>query len=198
MSFVACGKDAASAIKAYSPELIVHGLLPSSSNAVDSSAVAADGSTSREGVSAVRQLLPGMSALVLGPGLGRHTNTMQAVHQILLDAQQASLPTVIDADGLWFAKEHPTALLGARCTVLTPNVPELARLKRALHENDDTKHSMRDMQQWLDAAAARGDSLPSSTDAALVSHALGGVAVLAKGPTDSAVLVQKGDGFDVH
>ena len=154
--------------------------------------MSADGALT-DGPSAVRPLLPRMSALVLGPGLGRHTSTMQAVQHILRDARDASLPTVIDADGLWFAKEHPGEVMGAPSTVLTPNAAELSRLKQALQEHADTKQRMLSMQDWLDAAVARGDTLPGCPDAVLVSHALGGVGVLAKGATDCAVLVHGHD-----
>jgi len=103
------------------------------------------------------------------------------------------MPTVVDADGLWFAQQQPLAFAGAHSTVLTPNAPELARLKEALGKLESTRLRMRDMQLWLDAAAAEGTALPASLDAVLVSYALNGVAVLAKGPTDTAVLVQGGD-----
>ena len=41
--------------------------------------------------------LEGKSALILGPGMGTHPETVRCVHEVL---RQVRIPTVLDADGL--------------------------------------------------------------------------------------------------
>ena len=64
--------------------------------------------------------------LMVGPGLGRHPETVQLVQQLLTRAQ---LPMVIDADALWAVAQQPELL--AECQVpvcLTPHHGEFLRL----------------------------------------------------------------------
>ena len=69
----------------------------------------------------VDELLPRMSALALGPGLGRGQKERALVRRLL---EESSLPAVVDADGLNelepFEREAPS--------VLTPHEGELGRL----------------------------------------------------------------------
>jgi len=69
----------------------------------------------------VDELLPRMSALALGPGLGRGEKERALVRRLL---EESSLPAVVDADGLNelepFEREAPS--------VLTPHEGELGRL----------------------------------------------------------------------
>ncbi|MHB0979577.1 MAG: NAD(P)H-hydrate dehydratase [Thermoleophilia bacterium] len=82
-----------------------------------------------------------ISALVVGPGLGRDPGTMEVVRRVILEAGP---PAVLDADGLLAFAGHPGALqpavagggadaaelgnAGDRRLVLTPHVGELAAL----------------------------------------------------------------------
>jgi hydroxyethylthiazole kinase-like uncharacterized protein yjeF len=71
----------------------------------------------------------GMSALVIGPGLGTHPETVHSLHDIL---RQIHLPTVVDADGINALAAHPSGLGDQHAPlVLTPHPGELARLRRA-------------------------------------------------------------------
>ena len=69
----------------------------------------------------IDEVLPRMSALALGPGLGRGDEERALVRRLL---QKSALPAVVDADGLYelepFERDAPT--------VLTPHEGELARL----------------------------------------------------------------------
>src|SRR5207302_620546 len=69
----------------------------------------------------VDELLPRMSALALGPGLGRGEKERALVRRLL---EESSLPIVVDADGLY--ELEPFQRAGA--TVLTPHSGELGRL----------------------------------------------------------------------
>lgn len=68
-----------------------------------------------------------VQALVLGPGLGRETTSLEFARAV---AARADVPLVLDADGLnAHAGEHLACLLRRRApTVLTPHAGELGRL----------------------------------------------------------------------
>ena len=123
LSHVFCDEQAASPIKSYSPEIIVHGCL---------SAARRGDADIRAQADEVSRWFPSLTALVVGPGLGRDP-TLQAVASLVVErAVAASLPTVIDADGMKLVTEHPGLVRGGRWVVLTPNRPEFARLLEAL------------------------------------------------------------------
>ena len=73
-----------------------------------------------------------MSALVIGPGLGRSDATGAAVRRVVAEAP---VPTVVDADGLFALGDAACAaeVLGARAqpAILTPHDGEFARLAGA-------------------------------------------------------------------
>jgi ADP-dependent NAD(P)H-hydrate dehydratase / NAD(P)H-hydrate epimerase len=72
--------------------------------------------------------LEGKSALILGPGIGTHPETVRCVHEVL---RQVRLPTVLDADGLNALAADPEIRGDIHMPlVLTPHPGELARLRR--------------------------------------------------------------------
>jgi NAD(P)H-hydrate epimerase len=75
----------------------------------------------------LRQLLEGKTVLGLGPGLGTHPET-QAMARIAL--REASIPVVVDADGLNAFAGYVEELRGLpdRPVVITPHPGEMARL----------------------------------------------------------------------
>jgi ADP-dependent NAD(P)H-hydrate dehydratase / NAD(P)H-hydrate epimerase len=84
------------------------------------------GTLSREAEEEIFQLLPGKSAMVVGPGLSTHENTVLLVRRLV---SRCPVPIVIDADGL-------NALAGDLAplhtqqgrAILTPHPGEMARL----------------------------------------------------------------------
>jgi NAD(P)H-hydrate epimerase len=72
------------------------------------------------------ELMKPMSVVAIGPGIGRHPETVQFVHEAV---HQTKVPLVLDADGL-NAFEHHTHLLDGRRRplVLTPHPGEMSRL----------------------------------------------------------------------
>jgi hydroxyethylthiazole kinase-like uncharacterized protein yjeF len=76
---------------------------------------------------AIEKLLPGMDALALGPGLGRHPGTTALVQTIV---ESVSLPMVIDADGLNALADDSSILRRKKSAtiILTPHPGEMARL----------------------------------------------------------------------
>jgi ADP-dependent NAD(P)H-hydrate dehydratase / NAD(P)H-hydrate epimerase len=81
-----------------------------------------------EAVKRLMEWLEGKSALILGPGLGTHPETMRCVHEVL---RQVRIPTVLDADGLNALAADPDSIGDIQAPlVLTPHPGELARLRR--------------------------------------------------------------------
>lgn len=112
---VFCQKEAASAIKSYSPELIVHPVL-------DSPNV----------VKAISQVMPNLHAVVIGPGLGREEMVFRNLSSIIDLIKQFNIPMVIDADGLFYLNSNYTTIHRYQNTILTPNVVEFNRLFKSV------------------------------------------------------------------
>jgi NAD(P)H-hydrate epimerase len=84
------------------------------------------GSIAEAAIPALCQFLQGARALVLGPGLGTHPETVACVHSLL---RHTPVPVVMDADGLNCLVEHLDVL--RQCSlpvILTPHPGEMARL----------------------------------------------------------------------
>ena len=65
-------------------------------------------------------------SLALGPGLGRHPETLKLVLELV---RRSSLPMVLDADGLYAVSKEPQILRGRTPdTIITPHSGELGRL----------------------------------------------------------------------
>ena len=108
LSHVFCDEQAAAPIKGYSPELIVHGCLRSG---------VSDAAARERQADEVTKWFPALSALVVGPGLGRDA-ALQAVAALVVErAIEASLPCVLDADGLRLVVERPALVRGAKWVV---------------------------------------------------------------------------------
>jgi len=85
-----------------------------------------DGHLAPASVEAVVEQAHRVTAIAIGPGLGRAEATTAAVADVL---RRVDLPAVVDADGLWHLGEEPE-IAGRRAApaVLTPHAGEAARL----------------------------------------------------------------------
>lgn len=124
LAHVFCAEQAATPIKAYSPELVVH---PGWRGLVDNA----------------EQLLRASHAVVLGPGLGRSASAMDVVRAVVSAAvaDQTEWPLVVDADALFMLSESgelrellrkPLLTADMPRVCLTPNKRELQRLCAAV------------------------------------------------------------------
>ncbi|XP_041662191.1 ATP-dependent (S)-NAD(P)H-hydrate dehydratase isoform X2 [Cheilinus undulatus] len=138
LSHVFCTKDAATVIKSYSPELIVHPVLDSP-NAVEE----------------IEKWLPRLHGLVVGPGLGREDLLLNTVKEVIEKSKPRDIPIVIDADGLWLITQQPSVIQGYQKGILTPNFMEFTRLYEALHHEpmDSSDHQ----RSVLQLSAAMGN-----------------------------------------
>lgn len=111
LAHVFCSESAGTAIKGYSADLIVHPIL--------------------DDIDALEQLkewLPRLHAVVLGPGLGRDPKIMNLTVAILNFLKATEKLTVIDADGLFVVTKQPGILKEFKNLILTPNIIEYKRL----------------------------------------------------------------------
>ncbi|NXE64291.1 NNRD dehydratase, partial [Calcarius ornatus] len=141
LSHVFCTKDAATVIKSYSPELIVHPVLDSP-NAIHE----------------VEKWLPRLHSVVIGPGLGRDEVLLENAKGIIEKSKMKGIPIIIDAvsiffisvsgltlknlfskcsycvlqDGLWLISQQPSLIQGYQRAILTPNYMEFSRLYEAM------------------------------------------------------------------
>jgi hydroxyethylthiazole kinase-like uncharacterized protein yjeF len=89
---------------------------------------AGEGLLGADAAKRILEELEGRSALVLGPGLGTHPETVRCVYDVL---REGRLPMVVDADGLNALAMQPEVVGEVRAPlVLTPHPGELARLRR--------------------------------------------------------------------
>ena len=162
LSYVFCEKSAAPAIKSYSPELMVSSFYSSESPSQECNAAP------------ISSALPRLHSLVIGPGLGRSKQVFEALAGVIGQVRAASLPLIIDADGLFMLSSEPSALAlvhGYRKCILTPNKAEFDRLALAV----------------LGPGSGAGAGAGADGDEARVyalSAALGHVTILLKGGVD--------------
>jgi len=147
LSHVFCAQGAATVIKGYSPELIVHPYLKERSD------IDADSRSSEE---IKAQILDKVGAwaskfgcFVVGPGLGRDEFIMACVKEMMLLFRSLDVPLVIDADGLWIVNQDPSIVKGCTRVVLTPNVVEFQRLANALGLDSKDPHCAENMSKVL-------------------------------------------------
>ncbi|KAJ3657640.1 hypothetical protein Zmor_009427 [Zophobas morio] len=127
LSYVFCAKEAATVIKSYSPELIVHPLL-------DVPGAAAK----------IEPWLDRLHVVLVGPGLGREEETFKVMDQVLSLCRSRRKPLVIDADGLYYVSLNPDVLRDYPSPViLTPNVMEFARLIGSNGEGNKKEQSQK-------------------------------------------------------
>jgi len=121
LAHVFCPRDAATVIKSYSPELIVHPFLNYDTPFFT-----------------MQEPMQRMHSFVVGPGLGRQKETASIFRNVITDLTERGIPVVIDADGLYFVAQEPTILRGVKRSVITPNEMEFNRIYKAVLKRDCT------------------------------------------------------------
>lgn len=93
----------------------------------------ADGKLSEDAVPEILNRLPGMDAVLIGPGLGQSEGVLAVVSTVL---GNFCGPVVVDADGINVLSAHTDLLRGrAHPTILTPHDVEFARLGGLITED---------------------------------------------------------------
>lgn len=136
-----CTPEAATPIKSYSPELIVHPLLPSSEETGKKDAF-------HRSIYSLRPWLEKMDVIVIGCGLGREKDIVFITTELIKICRCLSIPIVIDADGLFVIAQQPELIKGYKHCILTPNLPEFYRLERSVEnmksKSTNSRHSSSD------------------------------------------------------
>ncbi|KAL1979690.1 hypothetical protein VTN96DRAFT_5371 [Rasamsonia emersonii] len=179
MSHVICEKSAASVIKSYSPNLMVHPILPSSATvpnpgSIDPPALAKP----------IIGMFSRLHVLVIGPGLGRDGVTQRVVEEIMKEARSRSLPFVLDADALLLVTEKPDLVKGYKECILTPNVVEFSRLAKALGIEVPSQADVQKGGQAGQQLSEDEKTSKASEACEKLAQALGGVTIIQKGPRD--------------
>jgi hydroxyethylthiazole kinase-like uncharacterized protein yjeF len=115
---VACPKSIQPTVASFAPEIMTEAL-PETEN----------GTLAMSALDPLEKLLEKKDAVVLGPGLSRHKETDELVHQLL--PRMAETRLVVDADGLNAFAECPDKLRSEGLLILTPHPGEMARLTGA-------------------------------------------------------------------
>ncbi|KAG9447082.1 hypothetical protein H6P81_013210 [Aristolochia fimbriata] len=161
LSHVFCTKDAATVIKSYSPELIVHPVLEESYSVRDDEKAGVLDKVLAE----VTKWLGRFDCLVVGPGLGRDPFLLECVSEIMRRARQSNVPIVVDGDGLFLVTNNLDLVKGYSLAVLTPNVNEYKRL----------------IEQVLECEVKDEDA---SEQLLSLAKKIGGATILRKGSSD--------------
>ncbi len=144
-----------------------------------------DGSLTEGAVEHVSERLERADSLILGPGLGRSPDALEAARRI---AAGASVPLLLDADGLNAHAGRLDALArrGA-ATVMTPHAGELARLL----DTDSSQIAAHRLASAREAAGTAASIIVLKGDDTLIADADGRVAV---SPGGSSALATAGTG----
>jgi len=116
----------AGSVRAMSPDLVVYPMPGRHINA--------------EAIPVVSRLMDRADSVIVGPGLGLHEETVEAVRMIVEEAGSRSLPVVVDADGFKAFKGFPSLLKGV---VATPHRGEFKQVFEAELEERWFKNAVR-------------------------------------------------------
>ena len=85
-----------------------------------------DGAVSPDAAGQIRDKLPVMDAVLIGPGMGQSFGALAMLETVL---REAKCPVVVDADGINLLGKHKALLRGRQYpTILTPHEMEFIRL----------------------------------------------------------------------
>ncbi len=114
LAMVVTPKPVAASVRAMSPDLVVYATPGEHLDA--------------EAIPLLSKLMDKADSMVLGPGLGLHEDTVEAVRMIVSEARNRLLPVVVDADGFKAFKAFPDLLKGV---VATPHRGEFKHVFEA-------------------------------------------------------------------
>ncbi|WEW58485.1 ADP-dependent NAD(P)H-hydrate dehydratase [Emydomyces testavorans] len=160
-------------IKSYSPNLMVHPLLHSTSSHPHP-----PHPNPHHHAEPIISFLPRIHALVIGPGLGRDPLTQSIVTEVMKAARTKNIPLVLDADALLLVQHQPELVRGYEECILTPNVVEFARLARAIGVDVSMQERAGGGGSGEEENGRRGEACER------LARALGGVTIIQKGMHD--------------
>ncbi|KAJ5077942.1 atp-dependent (s)-nad(p)h-hydrate dehydratase family member [Anaeramoeba ignava] len=180
-----CTKNAGTAIKSYSPDLIVHPILMSEEeikNEIAKSKLRNEEETAegieKKIVENITSWLDKLGGLIIGPGLGRDPKVINQVEKIILSAKEKKVPMVIDADGLFIITQNKELIKGNENVIITPNKMEFWRLQNSLFPEEKQEPNPKENPKKV------FDLQKEMENVKKMSEKLGNVTVLKKGFND--------------
>ncbi|XP_024381787.1 ATP-dependent (S)-NAD(P)H-hydrate dehydratase isoform X3 [Physcomitrium patens] len=173
LAHVFCTSGAATVIKSYSPELIVHPVLHESYDVGEIGEEEISGLKDKV-LAEVGKWLQRFDCIVIGPGLGRDPILLDCVAAIIEEAKFKNIPLVLDGDGLFLVTNQPELIIGYPLAILTPNVMEHKRLVAKIVGERD--------QNVPQNPEVSNEDLPGQLQD--LAKRMEGVTILQKGKTD--------------
>lgn len=147
---IICEQSAASVIKGYSPDLMVHPyILDSNSMNSKFSSPPKMKSLIDEQMQKITGLVNRMDVIIIGPGFGRNDHLMNEflftiIEYILQKSDKHDIPIILDADALYHLsinKDLQNLLKESKNPniILTPNIIEFNRLTESFNTDNDLK-----------------------------------------------------------
>ncbi|CDR39358.1 CYFA0S03e02476g1_1 [Cyberlindnera fabianii] len=136
LTHVICEYSAATVIKSYSPDLMVHPYMYDSSKLP--SGANEDTFLKEKVVPKIESLLGRIHVAIVGPGFGRDTLMLKTLETVIQMIKDKDMPLILDADALYLVSQKPKVIEGYEKAIITPNVVEFARIAKALGVNTDT------------------------------------------------------------
>ncbi len=107
-----------------------------------------EGGISVQCIEQIREMLPYVDAIMIGPGIGRGDGALAVTKMIL---QEAKVPVVLDADGINVIAEHKNLLRDRKySTILTPHDGEFMRIA-GQSPDEDRIHSAFNLAKKINA-----------------------------------------------
>ncbi|PVF93933.1 Ribokinase-like protein [Serendipita vermifera] len=174
LAHIICSPGAATAIKSYSPDLMVYPILASETSL-------------SELTSLLDGLMPRLHVLVVGPGLGREQHMQAFARLAIQQARERGLYLVLDADAILLVQEDPDIVRGYTRAVITPNVAEFSKLCDAYGVTAKTGKKTQASINLSDALGGVTVLQKGETDIISFSHS-----TTAGGERETAEVVTKG------
>lgn len=176
LSHIICEKNAATVIKLYLPDLMVHPYLLDSNNNG-----ASEEDIELKILPKVVSVLSRIHVVIIGPGFGRDPIMIKTLKRIIEEVKVLNIPIILDADALWLIANEPKLIANYKKAILTPNVVEFKRLVDSVipdYKGDD------EIELTID-----------------LSKSLGGVTIVKKGANELIVkndnyLISEGEGLN--
>jgi len=191
LSHIFCTNQAATPIKSYSPEIIVHPYLIAGTELKREATL----EEVKDCVNSTSKWYSALNAMIIGSGLGRDDAISQCIEDLYGNLE--STITICDGDFFWYLTEKNKEKLAekirkrAKYTVLTPNAAEFKRIWDFLQiERELTSDEEKEAERKKFTSEVKSPLIeipidnPLAVDYVEVSKKLGNVNILAKGEFD--------------
>lgn len=190
LSHIVCEEKAATVIKLYLPDLMVHPYLVDSKGysgyslnnqllLVENVKQWRNNSVVDDTVARMQMLIQRTDLFVVGPGFGRDPLMLSQLYRLVEEIKKVGKPIIFDADALYLVQLDPSLVNDYSRAILTPNIIEFVRIANALNITATTDDV--ELEKVIELTR-------------LVSKKLGNVTIVRKGAKD---VILQGDDYVV-